>query len=210
MESVAVAVASAEPDVEILKIISHVADRTSKKFADFVVRDDVYAEIYLYYLDNQRRMERWRDEGEKFRLFRALYGAGRKYAETEKAQQSGYEFSDIAWYEPVQLWRLLPLALNAEWDGLTGDDGEVNDGGSQPTGSEGGTLLAMVCDIRRVLRGKKMMLDDFNPEKDGGQENLEWLGRLLGGEYPSAPGYVPGRRKALSNAQAIAQTERVY
>lgn len=190
-------------------MIQHVIERTVLKYGAWVDRDDVASEVRLYYMTQGRQLRKWYDGGEHFRVYRALFGCGKQYAEREKAEQSGYRFEDLAWYSPARLADLVPLALNPGWDGLVGEQHEAGMPKQRSVDSEGGTLLAMVCDIRRVLKGKKMSASDFDPTTETGQQGLRRLCELLGGEFPKAPGYQP-RRKVLSNQQAIAKAEVSY
>lgn len=187
--------------------IVHVAKSTAKRFTGFVTQEDVVQELHLYVLSNERQFQKWYADDEKFRIIRALFAAARQYAEREKAAQSGYDFTDVAWYDPVNLASLVPLALNPRWEGLSGD----SDDSGMPQGKavlgESGTLLAMVCDIRRALKKSKFTATDFDPATDAGSANLDWLCGRLGGSYPYAEGYHP-RRKAVSNAKAIAETQQ--
>lgn len=192
--------------------IRYVATQTEKKYKGFVDRDDVLQELNLYALTaGSKTFARWAGEEDgQFRITRALFGAANQYAETEKAARSGYEFGDIAWYTPSRLYQLLPLALDSEWDGLTGA-GEENESSSKQPSFESGTLLAMVSDVRTALGNAVDWAkpDDFDPETDLGMERLVALADRLGGEFPDAPGYRRGRR-AISNAAAQVVTGRSY
>lgn len=182
---------------DALHKISHVFNETWKKYGEFVEREDLRQELRTYYLSNLKKFERWRteEEGGEFRLLRALFGAAKQYCEREKAEKSGYDFDDIHWYDPALLANLMPMALNSKWDGLSGEDADPGQPRGKTVASEGASLLSMVCDIRRVLKGRKYSVTDFDPDTDTGQARLEWLCEKLGGQFPSAPDYVPGRRK---------------
>lgn len=205
-------VAGTVPD-DAARIIAHVADATAKKYAAFTTRDDIFQELWLYYVDNSKRFEKWRmsgQSGDTFRLMRGLFGKAKLYCETEKAVKSGYNIEDVYWYEPAQLANLVPLALNPRWDGLSGAEEDPGMPRGKSPASESGNLLAMVMDIRRVVRPFHRAAD-FDPATEVGEANLEWLSQRLGGGYPKAPGYEPAsRRKVLSNAAAVAKTEAGY
>jgi hypothetical protein len=191
--------------------IPGIAAQVASRYPRFVDRDDVEQELRVYALgEGKKHLDRYVADGDEFRVQRALFGAAKQYAEREKAQKSGYSFEDVAWYSPSKLAELVPLALNPKWDGLTGQGDESAAYGSTD-GREGGTLLAMVADVRRALAptGTAWTVSDFDPETETGLRNLEWLADQLGGEYPEAPGYGRGRR-AISNAAARALTENGY
>lgn len=188
--------------------IPQIAGKTYAKFSRFVDRDDVEQELRIYLLgDGRRHIQKWIDDGDEFRVMRAMFGAARQFCEREKAAKSGYSFEDVAWYSPSKLATLIPLALNPGWDGLSGEGDDTAAFGSTD-GREGGTLLAMVADVRRVVGSHHFTVGSFDPETEDGLANLEWLADRLGGEFPGAPGYGRGRR-AMSNATARAITEGV-
>lgn len=189
--------------------IPTVAREVAAGYRRYVEPADVYQELMAYVFgDGKKALEKLVKEGDEFRIQRALYGAAKQFCEREKAAQSGYSFDDVAWYSPVKLADLIPLALDPEWDGLTGEGDEASGFGAVD-GREGGTLLAMVADVRRVL-GTGWSVSRFNPETESGLANLEWLADRLGGEFPESPGYQRGRRRAISNAKARAITEGGY
>lgn len=199
-----------EKKFDTQKVISHVAKQAARTYGQWTTYDDLLQEIHTYQLANVKRLEKWLAAGETFRIFRAYFGVAKQYGEREKAAQSGYRFEDVAWYDPLRLEDIIPLAMNPGWDGLTGERGDAEMPGARVTGSEGGTLLAMVLDVRRVLSGKKFLVTDFDSSTPEGRGRLEWLCVQLGGEYPAAEGYTPSRRKAISNEAAIARTGDGY
>lgn len=208
--------ALADLDAEVAEVNSAINRVVAMKFRTYqrwVTRDDLKQELVLYHLDNKRMFAKWIEEKEQFRLMRALHGAAKQYAEREKAAQSGYEYGDIAWYDPVKLELLIPLALDPTWDGLTGEEEELGMPAAKSVSNEGGTLLAMVCDVRRAIADMHFSVGFFDSSTEHGQANLEWLCMKLGGEYPEAPGYSPRRnqrRRAQSTAAALYETESNY
>jgi hypothetical protein len=189
----------------------HAVNTTYPRFADYTDRADVEQEVRLYVLgDGAKHIAKWVADDEKFRITRALCGVARQYCEREKAARSGYSFDDIAWYSPEKLAELVPLALSAQFDGLTGDTDQSSAYGSTD-GAEGGTLLAMIADVRRALGQANDWANasDFDPETDVGLERLTALADRLGGEFPGAPSYRHGRR-AMSNSRAISLTQNGY
>lgn len=188
-----------------------VAAQVASRYHRFVDKDDVAQELRVYAMgEGKPHLDKFVSEGEEFRVQRALYGAGKQYAEREKAAQSGYSFEDVAWYSPEKLADLIPLALSDGWEGLTGQGDETAGYGSTD-GREGGTLLAMVADVRRAISrsGLPRHTASYDPDTELGTSNLQALADQLGGEFPDAPGYGRGRR-AMSNAAARAITENGY
>lgn len=201
-----------EPDTNrITDEIAYVVNRVYPKFSRFVDKNDLHQELYLYALDRgAKHIERWREKGEKHRIYLALFGAARQYCEREKALQSGYDFDDIAWYSPEKLRDLIPLATDPNFDGITGEAEDANTEGSrQVAGREGGTLLAMIADIRTALRAcpqARHVVESTSEDSDEFEAALIVLADFLGGEFPESPAYARGRRQVLSNAAAQALT----
>jgi hypothetical protein len=189
--------------IDLQAEIASVATYGAIKYEGFAERDDFLQELHLYALTGgAKHLAKWAGTDEQFRIRRALHGVVKQYGEEQKALALGYSYGDVAWYTADKLADLVPLALDAGWDGLTGEQG---DGERQvkSDGREGGTLLAMVADVRRVLGSGPHMPADYDPETEVGKGRLQALSELLGGDPPDAPGY---RRRAMSNSQAQAKT----
>lgn len=201
-----------DADKELLRMVTYIAGKAARSYADWTTYDDLYQEVYMYaFLTQRHRIDKWTADQDTTRVFRALFGVAKQYAEKEKAVKSGYDFSDLHWYTPQKLADLIPIALNDGWDGLTGLDNEQGMPGGKGIAFEGGSLLAMVMDLRAALvktfkNGLKMNPTDFDISDPVGRGRLEKLAENLGGEYPDAPGYSRGRRKVKSNAAAVHET----
>lgn len=195
---------------DLTKVINHVGRAASRRYADWVDPEDVTQELHVYALGFPDMFQKWEQAGETMRTFRTLYGVAKQYCENEKAQKSGYDFSDIAWYAPTTLADLVPLALNPLWDGLASDPTEPGMPRAKSDGSSGNSLMTMVLDVRRVLDQEKPRYGGWDIDTVHGEENLTWLADKLGGEYPDAPGYSRTRRKAQPNGAAITQTTIGY
>lgn len=197
-------------ELSLENAIAFAAGNTAPRYRGYTTPEELRQQLWLYVLgDGEKHINRCVEDADEFGLNRILFGVAKRYAETEKAQKSGYHFSDVAWYSPEKLADLIPLALDPEWDGLTGagpeDEQEVRSGG---TGREGGTLLAMIADVRRVLP-RFAAVEDFDPTDEDGLARLVALSDRLGGEFPESPGWGRGRR-ASSNGAAVAATRQGY
>ena len=188
------------------QLVEFVAAHTHARYKKWVDLEDIRQELWTYQLgEGGKYFKRWHEKGQHYRVKLALFGAAKQYCEAEKAARSGYSFDDIAWYAPENLAWLVELAFDPQFDGHIQAEHERT-GGKKSTGPEGGTILAMVADVRRVLDNqmKDYRLEDFDewaPEAEG---NLRKLADWLGGEFPNSPGYQRGRRRVVSNAQARA------
>lgn len=193
------------------ELVDEVTASAMKRFHRYITYDDLQQELWTYiYGTGRGALGRFAKADETSRIKAALAGAARQYYEVEKAAQTGYGWADIAWYSPASLADLVPLALDPEWDTITGaiDNNGLNRV-SDP--AEGNTMLAMVCDIRRVLGSRTgWPVSEFDPETEDGYQRLATLADQLGGQFPNSPGYQRGRRQIVSNAQAravIGETE---
>jgi len=156
-----------------------------------VEADDVQQEIFVWlYSKGRKKVERWlaNEPQQTTRVYRSMLDQGIRYAEREKAAKVGYNPDDVYWYTPGTVEGLMPLVLD---DTFVQENGHV------------GELITMVIDIRRV-----MTPDDYWYFANNDESAPDWRDRVqvlinrLGGDRP----YV-GRRRAMSNAQAIAITK---
>lgn len=198
-------------DNQLDSLVRGAAHAVAGRYSRWVDPQDVLQEVWLYALgDGKKHIQTWREKDEMHRVRLALAGVGKQYCEREKATKSGYSFGDVAWYDPVTLADLVPLALDPEFDGITGESGDQSGRRRQTNGSEGGTLLAMIADTRKALGkvGPSMDEADYDPTTENGMANLTVLADFLGGEFPDSPGYRRGRRKVQSNAAAQVEIRR--
>lgn len=182
-------------DDVILPAIDTATQATVSRYGRHVHPDGVRLEIYTYaYGPGRKHIAKWLAEGDQLHIDRALRHVGRQYAERQKAARCGYAFEDVAWYSEEKLHGLLEVALDDQWDGLTGDTDADGRGGGAP--QEGGTLLAMVADIRAALDAspaERHVLESMDLGSVEYQAALSALSVFLGGCFPAAPGY---RRRA--------------
>lgn len=181
--------ASAEPTIEDLVI--SLSRASAARYAGFVTFEDVQQVLQLFILENATQVARWYRNSGFHRVALALRGAAKRYCETEKASASGYSFDDVAWYDPTMLEDLIPLALDERWDG-TSPSSEDDDSlpRSKRDAAVGGTLLAMVMDVRRAIW------------RVGSSPTA--VAEFLGGDYPGSKSQLKTPRRVLSNAAAAA------
>lgn len=196
-------------DIFTKKASGYVARRYRNYGVEF---DDASQEIYLWLLDGgEKKVRRWLSKSpqQTTRVYMSMLDVAMSYAEQEKALRAGYDVDDVFWYTPSLIEGLLPLALDESFAPEDINELEQLGGGKrkakQP--AEGGNLLATVLDIRRALEGTKLVpyftaCDADHPSwPDNVQELVDWLG----GNKPTL-----GRRRAISNAHAVAITSDGY
>ena len=194
-------------EISLDNTIAHVAGWTGQRFGPYVTTADVSQELWLYcHSTGLKHVQKHLEDQDDYRLRKLLFGAARQYAEREKAEQCGYSFDDVAWYSPAKLADLVPIALDPTWDGQTGAPAEDIEVRAKTDGREGGTLLAMIADVRSALKRTPgwESASDFDPDTEDGYALLLRLSARLGGEFPEAPGF--SRRRAVSNSAARALT----
>lgn len=188
-------------DLELGDVIRVAALYQHNRYGEFCELDDITQQLWAFVVDEDTRyrLDRLVIRGEAHRARREIYAVGKRWCETEKAARSGYEFKDVAWYHPTQLAELVPLALDAGWNPATSSIDEVDDGQPrQPADAKfGGTLTAMVMDVRKAL-DRTYLVGGFDPDTDTGMENLRVLAEQLGGEFPDSPSKKTERPEAAS------------
>ena len=150
-----------ELDPFIYDVAPSVAYTVWNRFKGYVDRDDLKQECIQWaltrtvYITEQLSVE---DKNERKhneqKLAWQMLRVAERYARKQKAARSGYQLSDEAFYETARLAQLLPYVIASVIDGTVLEQAQdmIRDG--QPKGSsspsEGGNLLAMLIDIKRV------------------------------------------------------------
>lgn len=145
---------SLAPEVEA------VAGRVLKNYRRWTTREDIRQELWLFLLTpsaDQRRVVRDLAKADTDpRWMRSvvlkLRAVATTYGEAEKAAASGYHPDDVYWYSPAQVARLLPDALDPEWDAVSyGGDNVGGAGSGLPEARS--DKNAAVADVRRAIAG---------------------------------------------------------
>lgn len=183
-------------DLELGDVIRVAALYQHNRYGEFCELTDITQQLWAHVADPdiRYRLDRLVVRGEAHRARREIYAVGKRWCETEKAAKSGYEFGDVAWYHPTLLAGLVPLALDSGWNPATSSKDEPDDGQPRQAADAkfGGTLTAMVMDVRRAIARMNTTQpvyfgDAFDDGTEDGMENLRLLAELLGGEYPAEP-----------------------
>ena len=145
----------------IYDIAPSVANTVYKRFSKFVERDDLKQECLKWALTRAQWLnEQLSEENTEERRHNEqkiawqMLRAAERYARKEKAQKSGYQVGDEAYYQGATTGQLLPFVIASVIDGTVLEQAQemIRDG--QPKGSsspaEGGNLLAMLLDIKNA------------------------------------------------------------
>lgn len=128
-------------------VIDAVASEYSKRFK-MVELKDIKQSLYQWFFEHPNKLNEWEKIGEKDAknlIYRSLRNHALDYCQEWKANTSGYETSDLYYYEAGLVEALLPSVLRGEITiGHKLDLGGVT-GTRAP--AEGGNLMAMMIEI---------------------------------------------------------------
>jgi DNA-directed RNA polymerase specialized sigma24 family protein len=128
-------------------VIDAVASEYSKRFK-MVELKDIKQSLYQWFFEHPNKLNEWEKIGEKDAknlIYRSLRNHALDYCQEWKANTSGYETSDLYYYEAGLVEALLPSVLRGEISiGHKLDLGGVT-GTRAP--AEGGNLMAMMIEI---------------------------------------------------------------
>ena len=137
-----------------------VAGTIYRRYKNYVERDDIKQECMAWAMTRNayitEQLNEPNEERRKHNEQRIAYQMRRvaeRYARKEKASKSGYQTVDEAYYESVNIGKLLPFVIASIIDGTVLEQVQqmIQDG--QPKGksspSEGGNLLVNLIDIKR-------------------------------------------------------------
>lgn len=128
-------------------IVVAVASEYHKKF-DMVEHEDIKQSLYQWFVEHPNKLDEWEAIGEKDAknlIYRSLRNQALDYCQRWKAKTTGYDVSDLYYYEPELIEALLPAVLRGDY-GVTQ---KLNLGrpGRPSAPSEGGNLMAMMLEV---------------------------------------------------------------
>lgn len=134
-------------------IVSSVARQLKSRYYDFVDREDVEQELWVWLLEHGDKVSVWDEQYESPRtverlIARSLRNAGEKFCRREKATKTGYEPEDEFFYSISMVADLLQLYFDPEY--MFPGSIQYGESGSGKPPQEGGNLQAMVADVGRA------------------------------------------------------------
>jgi DNA-directed RNA polymerase specialized sigma24 family protein len=155
-----------EPVTELHPIVYDLAPSVAyaihRRYSHWVEKEDITQECIAWaitrntYITEQMSVEDAKQlEYNQKRIAYQMKRAAERYVRKEKANKSGYQLSDEAYYETLMLGQLLPFVIASVIDGTVLEQAQemIRDG--QPRGSsspaEGGNLLASLIDIKKAF-----------------------------------------------------------
>jgi RNA polymerase sigma factor (sigma-70 family) len=146
----------------VYELAPSVAYAIHRRYSHWVEKEDITQECIAWaitrntYITEQMSVEDAKQlEYNQKRIAYQMKRAAERYVRKEKANKSGYQLSDEAYYETLMLGQLLPFVIASVIDGTVLEQAQemIRDG--QPRGSsspaEGGNLLASLIDIKKAF-----------------------------------------------------------
>jgi RNA polymerase sigma factor (sigma-70 family) len=180
-----------DPHPSVPDIVASVSNSIYRRYRQFVERDDIKQECYAWYysrsthfnnlLSAENAVERTINEK---RMAWQMRRHAERYARKEKAIKSGYKPGDESFYDTVTLAQLLPYVIASIINNTILEQAQnlINDGQprKQSAPAEGGTLLAMLIDIKKAylkldITDKDILIKRYH-ENLTLQEMAEYLG----------------------------------
>ncbi len=225
------------PD-EALPVLTQAAREVTRSFHPHVQLEDMQQEALLWALANPRKVKQYIEDEDRRQGNRMLYAGCRNrlrwVAVREKATRTGYSPGDLAWYSVEQIEKeLLPAVFDPEqWaNPPKEEDLGVRTKQDPAHGNGWMAMLADVADAFSKLGQREQAILRLKYQEDWSQRAIaEWFGlaesslseqlsrsvrkihRLLGGDRPEyeEDEIRIGRRRVMSNSQALAMTGSEY
>ena len=133
-------------------IVVAVASEYHRKY-DMVELEDIKQSLYKWFLEHPNKLNEWEAIGEKDAknlIYRCLRNDALDYCLEWKAKSTGYETSDVFFYESDIIEALLPSVLRGEF----GVSHKLNLVGPSkpPAPAEGGNMMVMMIEIDAAYR----------------------------------------------------------
>lgn len=133
-------------------IVIAVASEYHRKY-NMVELEDIKQSLYKWFLEHPNKLNEWETIGEKDAknlIYRCLRNDALDYCLEWKAKSTGYETSDVFFYEADIIEALLPSVLRGEF----GVSHKLNLVGPSkpPAPAEGGNMMVMMIEIDKAYR----------------------------------------------------------
>ena len=131
-------------------IVQAVASEYSRKY-EMVELDDIRQSLYQWFVEHPNKLKEWEAIGEKDAknlIYRSLRNDALDYCQRWKAKSSGYETSDVFYYDAAMIEALLPAVIRGE----IGVAHKLNlaGPGKPPAPAEGGNMMVMMIEIDKA------------------------------------------------------------
>lgn len=116
-------------------------------------RDDIAQELWVWFVGHPRKYKEWSDLEQKDRdklIAKSLRNAALKYCEKEKARKSGYDSSDLYYYDASVVEAFLPSIIAGTYS-IPVSIQDLNAKFGSGNVSDGNNWLALRSDIARAF-----------------------------------------------------------
>lgn len=131
---------------KVMRACRRNANRVAKVNRSYVDSDDVMGEMFLWVASHDKKVQQWIDDGRKgmSKLNTALFRAGHRYVNKQRAEAIGGQLSDMYWYSIPVLEELLEdVWVYTDWLPTP----SLDNNRSQSSPSEGNNRTAMLVDV---------------------------------------------------------------
>jgi hypothetical protein len=176
------------------KMVERIAAQYANRFRQYVVREDVVQQLWLWFVEHPKKTVEWSkmDLKDGDSLFaRSLHNAALEYCLKEKAHATGYEYEDQFFYTKGMVKSLLPAVLSGDPKRVQALSAEIK---SHKSPNESGDWMAYAADVKKAfeqLSDEEQELVQMFYANDSTGEDLH---NKLGKDRPS-----PGATKMSAN-----------
>jgi hypothetical protein len=120
---------------------------------NMIERDDIRQELWLWFVAHPRKYKEWSELEQKDRdklIAKSLRNAALKYCEKEKARKSGYDSSDLYYYDASVVEAFLPSVIAGTYAIPTSIQ-DLNAKFGSSNVSDGNNWLALRSDIAKAF-----------------------------------------------------------
>jgi hypothetical protein len=142
--------------VNYLEEYGELVQQLSAEYArryNMIERDDIRQELWLWFVAHPRKYKEWSDLEQKDRdklIAKSLRNAALKYCEKEKARKSGYDSSDLYYYDVSVVEAFLPSIIAGTY-AIPVSIQDLNAKFGSGSLSEGNNWLTLRSDIMRAF-----------------------------------------------------------
>lgn len=139
-----------------LEEYSELVQQLSAEYArryNMIERDDIRQELWLWFVTHPRKYKEWLELKQKDRdklIAKSLRNASLKYCEREKARKSGYDTSDLYYYDASVIEAFLPSIIAGTY-AIPVSIQDLNAKFGSGNVSDGNNWLALRSDISKAF-----------------------------------------------------------
>jgi hypothetical protein len=141
---------------EYQDMVNMVASKWAYSYSEYVDKEDVTQELWLWFGVKESNVQRWRDDetltskNVDSLVYRSLANAAYDYCLKEKMAKMGASVDDLFWYAPSFIKTMLPGVLLNDWKRIH-DLAEGSVSNSFKDVSERGDWMSYTSDIRKAF-----------------------------------------------------------